>query len=97
MGILADQPAPFLHQNQSLLEESNRRMEQLQFLRKSEPKGLVEPSMRFSLTCPDIAITLTGTTSIRSLQANVNYCDGVGFSDEELEKVFALFPGQRLL
>ncbi|WNR42693.1 aldo/keto reductase [Paenibacillus roseipurpureus] len=97
MGILADQPAPFLQQNHALLEESNRRIEQLQFLRKTEPKGLVEPSMRFSLTCPEIAITLTGTTSIRSLQANVNYCDGVGLSNQELEKVFALFPGQRLL
>lgn len=97
MGILADQPAPFLQQNHTLLEESNRRMEQLQFLRKTEPKGLVEPAMRFSLTCPDIAITLTGTTSIRSLQANTNYCDGVGLSDQELEKVFALFPRQRLL
>lgn len=97
MGILADHPAPFLQDNHPLLEEANRRMEQLQFLRKSEPKGLVEPAIRFSLTCPDIAITLTGTTSIRSLQANANYCDGAGLSYKELEKVFALFPGQRLL
>jgi L-galactose dehydrogenase len=51
MGILADQPAPFLQKSPDVLEESNRRMEQLRFLRKTEPKGLVEPAMRFSLTC----------------------------------------------
>lgn len=96
MGILAEQPAPFLQQNHALLEEANRRMEQLQFLRKSEPKGLVEPAMRFSLTCPEIAVTLMGTTSIRSLHANASYCDGVGLPLHEVEKLFALFPGQRL-
>lgn len=96
MGILADRPAPFLLKNTVLLEEADRRMAQLQFLRKNDPKGLVEPALRFSLTCPEIAITLVGTTSIRSLQLNAGYCDGSGLSDEELAKVFALFPGQRL-
>lgn len=96
MGILADQPAPFLQNNAALLEEANRRMAQLQFLRKSDPKGLVEPALRFSLTCPDIAVTLMGTTSIRSLRLNASYCDGVGLQPHELEKLYTLFPGQRL-
>lgn len=96
MGILADHPAPFLQNNLGLLEEADRRMAQLDFLRKNEPKGLVEPALRLSLTCPDIAITLVGTTSIRSLESNCGYCDGRGLSDEELAKVFDLFPGQRL-
>ncbi|WP_054023566.1 aldo/keto reductase [Bacillus sp. FJAT-28004] len=96
MGILADQPAPFLLPNTALLEEAKRRMEQLQFLRKSDPKGLVEPALRFSLTCPDIAVTLMGTTSIRSLHLNASYCDGIGLSPEEIEKLYTLFSGQRL-
>lgn len=96
MGILADKPAPFLLNRAVVLEEAERRMEKLQFLRKSDPKGLVEPSLRFSLTCPDIAVTLMGTTSIRSLQLNASYCDGVGLPRQELERLYALFPGQRL-
>lgn len=96
MGILADQPAPFLQNNTALLEEAARRMALLRFLRKSDPKGLVEPALRFSLACPDIAITLMGTTSIRSLKLNASYCDGVGLPPHELEKLVTLFPGQRL-
>lgn len=96
MGILADQPAPFLQNNAALLEEANQRMAQLQFLRKSDPKGLVEPALRFSLACPDIAVTLMGTTSIRSFCLNASYCDGVGLPAHELEKLYTLFPGQRL-
>lgn len=96
MGILADSPAPFVRKNQRLLEEAERRKEQLSFLRKSEPKGLAEPAMRFSLTCPDIAVTLTGTTSIQSLKRNASYCDGIGLSEEENKKVFQLFGGKKL-
>lgn len=96
MGILADSPAPFIRKNQRLLEEAERRKEQLSFLRKSEPKGLAEPAMRFSLTCPDIAVTLTGTTSIQSLKRNASYCDGIGLSEEENKKIFQLFGGKKL-
>lgn len=96
MGILADSPAPFVRKNQRLLEEAERRKEQLSFLRKSEPKGLAEPAMRFSLTCPDIAVTLTGTTSIQSLKRNASYCDGIGLSEEENKKIFQLFGGKKL-
>lgn len=95
MGILADSPAPFVRKNQRLLEEAERRKEQLSFLRKSEPKGLAEPAMRFSLTCPDIAVTLTGTTSIQSLKRNASYCDGIGLSEEENKKIFQLFGGKK--
>ncbi|WP_314590482.1 aldo/keto reductase [Paenibacillus terrigena] len=96
MGILADHPAPFLQNNAVLLEEAARRMTQLDFLRNTEPKGLVEPALRFSLTCPDIAITLVGTTSIQSLTLNASFCDGRGLSDDEMTRVFSLFQGQRL-
>ncbi|MFD0618688.1 aldo/keto reductase [Paenibacillus sp. GCM10027629] len=97
MGILADHPAPFLQNNAVLLEEAARRMTQLDFLRNTAPNGLVEPALRFSLTCPDIAITLVGTTSIQSLTLNASFCDGRGLSDDEMTKVFSLFQGQRLL
>lgn len=96
MGILADAPAPFMKKNKKLLEEAERRKEKLSFLRKTDPKGLAEPAMRFSLTCPDIAVTLTGTTSTKSLIRNASYCDGVGLTEEENEKVFQLFEGERL-
>jgi L-galactose dehydrogenase len=96
MGILADAPAPFIKKNQKLLEEAERRKEKLSFLRKSGPKGLAEPAMRFSLTCPDIAVTLTGTTSTLSLKRNVSYCDGRGFTEDENQKIFQLFEGKKL-
>lgn len=96
MGILADAPTSFLQEYPALLEEAERRMAKVTFLRKTEPKGLVEPAMRFSLTCPDIAVTLTGTTSVQSLTKNASYCDGIGLSEEEEARVFTLFPGKRL-
>lgn len=96
MGILADAPAPFIKKNQKLLEEAERRKEKLSFLRKPGPKGLAEPAMRFSLTCPDIAVTLTGTTSTQSLKRNVSYCDGRGFTEDENKKIFQLFEGKKL-
>lgn len=92
MGILADKPAPFLNKNTDLLEEAERRKKQLDFLRKTPGQGgLAEPAMRFSLTCPDIAVTLTGTASVQELRANASYCDGAGLPEEDEQRVFALF------
>lgn len=96
MGILADNPAPFLRNNTTLLDEAERRKQLLQFLRKTEPKGLIEPAMRFSLSCPEIAVTLTGTTSVRSLELNASYCDGLGLTEEEMAQLFSLFAEQTL-
>jgi L-galactose dehydrogenase len=97
MGILAGAPAEFLESHHLLLDEAKKRMDQLEFLRKSElSTGLIEPAMRFSLTCPDIAVTLTGTTSTRSLGLNASYCDGIGLTESEMNQVYALFQGQRL-
>ncbi len=99
MGILADAPAPFLlakEKNKAILQEADRRKEKISFLRKSEPRGLIEPAMRFNLTCPDIAVTLTGTSSLRSLKLNADYCDGEGLSEEEMKRVFELFDKQAL-
>ncbi|MBO9610574.1 MAG: aldo/keto reductase [Paenibacillaceae bacterium] len=97
MGMLAGAPAPFLQAKPALLQEAERRIEQLSFLRKPGPKGLIEPAMRFSLTSPDIAVTLTGTTSLRSLRLNAGYCDGKGLSAEETNKLLSLFPGRPLV
>ncbi|MDF2669944.1 MAG: oxidoreductase [Paenibacillus sp.] len=95
MGILADQPAPFFLKYVDRLNEANRRMDKLEFLREGRGLGsLVEPAMRFCLSNPDIAVTLTGTTSVEVLQQNVAYCDGVGLTPEQQSKVLALFPGQ---
>lgn len=96
MGILADSPAPFLGKYPDILAEAEKRMRQIEFLRKPGPKGLIEPAMRFSLAHPDIAVTLTGTTSVRSLTLNASYCDGVGLTEEETARVYALFQGQEL-
>ncbi|MGO4497660.1 aldo/keto reductase [Paenibacillus sp. 2RAB27] len=96
MGLLAESPAPFIKQDAPMFLEAERRIRQLDFLRKSEPKGLIEPAMRFSLSSPDITVTLTGTTSIRSLVLNASYCDGVGLPQHELDRLLALFPGQPL-
>lgn len=94
MGILADAPAHFLdHETQAKAKD---RMEMMSFLRKSETKGLIEPAMRFSLSNPDIHITLTGTASLTSLRTNLTFCDGKGLESEELKKVYALFQGQPL-
>ncbi|GGD81398.1 aldo/keto reductase [Paenibacillus nasutitermitis] len=92
MGMLADSPAPFLA-NREMLEEAERRKAQLDFLRKPGPKGLIEPAMRFSLTCPDIAVTLTGTSSVQSLLKNIGYCDGQGLTEAEQTLLFGLFDG----
>ncbi|MBW7460474.1 aldo/keto reductase, partial [Paenibacillus sepulcri] len=92
MGLLADSPAPFL-QGRELLEEAERRKAHLDFLRRPGPKGLIEPAMRFSLTCPDIAVTLTGTSSVQSLLKNISYCDGQGLPEAELARLYELFGG----
>lgn len=89
MGLLADAPAHFLEPE--IQAEALVRMEKLEFLRRSEPKGLIEPAMRFSLQNPDIHVTLTGTASSRSLQANISYCDGQGIDPDDESRVLALF------
>ncbi|AZN39245.1 aldo/keto reductase [Paenibacillus albus] len=89
MGLLAESPAKFL--GDDMRTEAAKRMEKLAFLRRSEPKGLIEPGMRFSLQNPDIHVTLTGTASSRSLRANASYCDGVGLAPEDHERVLTLF------
>ncbi|QJD86843.1 aldo/keto reductase [Cohnella herbarum] len=94
MGILADTPAPFLREDVRL--EGINRMEQLAFLRKTEPQGLIEPAMRFSLSNPDIHVTLTGTSSLGELRTNLSFCDGKGLESEEMDKVYALFQGRPL-
>ncbi|MFE5317818.1 aldo/keto reductase [Paenibacillus sp. NPDC056579] len=96
MGVLADTPAPFLLNNPELLAEADRRMGLLDFLRKPEPHGLVEAAMRFSLTCQDIAVTLTGAASPDIVTQNAAYCDGRGLKDEELLRVLELFAGKPL-
>ncbi|GAA3402737.1 aldo/keto reductase [Paenibacillus hodogayensis] len=97
MGLLTDRPAPFLAKYPDILEEAANRKQQLEFLHRGEPNGLVEPAMRFSLTCPDIAVTLTGTTSVQSLTRNASYCDGIGLTPEDEARVLSLFPGKKLL
>ncbi|CAH1192479.1 Aldo-keto reductase YhdN [Paenibacillus allorhizoplanae] len=96
MGLLAEAPAPFIKTDSPLYNEAQQRIDQLAFLRKSEPKGLIEPAMRFSLASPDITVTLTGTTSLRSLGLNASFCDGVGIPQHELDRLLSLFPGQPL-
>ncbi|NOU71988.1 aldo/keto reductase [Paenibacillus sp. LMG 31458] len=97
MGLLAEAPAPFIKQDSLMFTEAQRRIQEIAFLRKSEPKGLIEPAMRFSLASPDITVTLTGTTSLRSLGLNASYCDGVGLPQDELDRLLSLFPGQPLM
>ncbi|MFC5404065.1 aldo/keto reductase [Cohnella soli] len=94
MGILADAPAPFLRED--IQADGLARMEQLAFLRKPGPKGLIEPAMRFSLGNPDVHVTLTGVSTLAALQTNMSYCDGNGLASEEVEKVYALFQEQPL-
>ncbi|QGQ95025.1 aldo/keto reductase [Paenibacillus psychroresistens] len=89
MGILADAPASFL--NEDILTNAAKRMDELAFLRQSEPKGLIEPAMRFSLENPDIHVSLTGTASMKSLRANASYCDGIGLDPEQHTCVMDLF------
>jgi L-galactose dehydrogenase len=94
LGLLADTPAPFL--NRAIVEEAQRRIKQLRFLRKREPHGLVEPAMRFSLSQPAIHVTLTGAATCEVLRTNMAFCDGKGLEPEELERVYALFQGKKL-
>jgi len=89
MGLLADAPAAFL--GTEIREEATKRMEKLGFLRRSEPKGLIEPAMRLSLGHPDIHVTLTGTASLNSLRVNATYCDGKGLAAEDESKILTLF------
>jgi aryl-alcohol dehydrogenase-like predicted oxidoreductase len=96
MGILADSPAEFLQNNREQLEKANAMMEELSFLRKTEPKGLIEPAMRFSLANPDIHVTLSGSASLRDIRSNASYCDGQGLNAEELQRVYGLFRGEHL-
>jgi L-galactose dehydrogenase len=97
MGLLAEAPAPFIKQDSPMFTEAQRRIQEIAFLRKKEPKGLIEPAMRFSLASPDISVTLTGTTSLRSLGLNASYCDGVGLPKDELVRLLSLFQGQPLM
>ncbi|SDD96649.1 L-galactose dehydrogenase [Paenibacillus sp. UNCCL117] len=94
LGLLADTPAPFL--NRKIVDEAALRISRLQFLRKSEPFGLVEPAMRFSLSEPRIHVTLTGAATREVLRANMALCDGRGLEPEELRRVYELFQGQSL-
>ncbi|MNQ88588.1 General stress protein 69 [compost metagenome] len=94
LGLLADTPAPFLRPNE--LNEAAKRMEQLQFLRKTAPHGLVEPAMRFSLSQPAIHVTLTGAATSDVLRTNLAFCDGKGLDPEDLQEVYSLFQGQSL-
>lgn len=96
MGILADNPAHFLLNSKEMLAKSEERKAQLAFLRKSaEPGSLIEPAMRFCLSCPDAAVTLTGTTSAAELEKNMSYCDQ-GLDPEDERRVLALFRGEPL-
>jgi len=96
MGIMTDTPAPFLRDDHELLAEAERRKAQIAHLRQSGPHGFVEPAMRYSLTCDDITVTLTGAAVPEQLTRNIAFCDGHGPSDEDRASVHALFAGQRL-
>lgn len=52
MGLLTEQPAPYLYKYPDKLAEGERRKQQLEFLRQGKLNGLVEPAMRFRLACP---------------------------------------------
>jgi L-galactose dehydrogenase len=96
MGVMTDTPAPFLRDDHALLTEAERRKAQIAHLRQPGPHGFVEPAMRYSLTCDDIAVTLTGAAVPTQLTHNIAFCDGHGPNDEERASVHALFAGQRL-
>ncbi|RXZ83726.1 aldo/keto reductase [Paenibacillaceae bacterium] len=96
MGLLTEKPAPFLVNYPDKLAEAAERKKALAFLHNNEPDGLVEPAMRFSLSCPEISITLTGTTSVDYLVRNAAYCDGKGLPPEHQAKVLSLFQGEKL-
>lgn len=96
MGVMTDTPAPFLQHDHDLLAEVARRKAQIAHLCQPGPHGFVEPAMRYSLTCDDIAVTLTGAAVPEQLQRNIAFCDGQGPSDSERASLHALFAGQRL-
>ncbi|GGD53501.1 aldo/keto reductase [Paenibacillus nasutitermitis] len=97
MGMLADSPAPFLHKYPAKLQEAERRKAELAFLRQPGPGGLIQSAMRFCLGCPDISVTLTGTTDIRELTRNASYCDGKGLDPEIEGRVLSTFKGEAML
>jgi L-galactose dehydrogenase len=97
MGILADTPAHFLCERHDLLAEAERRKAEIAFLRQHDgPGGLIEPAMRFCLSCPDIAVTLTGARSVLELEQNCSFCDGRGLGQQLEERILALFHGRGL-
>lgn len=93
MGLLADQPAKFLNSDQ--VEKAKARMEKLAFLRHGSEGGLIEAAMRFSLGNPDIHVTLTGTATVQTLLQNASYCDGAALPEEQLQRIYELFPGMK--
>jgi L-galactose dehydrogenase len=96
MGVLTDVPAPFLRDDTALLAEVARRKTAIAHLATAGANGFVEPAMRYSLTHPDIAVTLTGAANPDVLRANLAFCDGVGPSDDERLQTEALFAGQKV-
>jgi L-galactose dehydrogenase len=95
LGLLAEVTAHFMRAE--IVGKAQARMDQLQFLRKTESKGLIEPGMRFSLTNPDIHVSLTGVATRETLRMNIPFCDGKGLEPEELRKIYDLFQDQPLL
>nr|WP_170312268.1 aldo/keto reductase [Paenibacillus sacheonensis] len=91
MGLLAESPAEFL--GQDMIDAAAERMEKLKFLRRTEPKGLIEPGYRFSLQNPDIHVTLTGAATSSFIRANAAFCDGQGLDPKDHERVLQLFKG----
>jgi L-galactose dehydrogenase len=96
MGIMTDTPAPFLSDQTALLAEAERRKALINHLRQPGAHGFVEATMRYSLTAPDIAVTLTGAPTAAQLHQNVAYCDGHGPTPAERQALHDLFAGQPL-
>jgi L-galactose dehydrogenase len=96
MGIMTDTPAPFLTDQHQLLAEAERRKALIPHLRQPGPNGFVAATMRYSVTAPDIAVTLTGAATPAQLLQNVAYCDGQGPTLAERQALHALFAGQPL-
>lgn len=95
MGVLADSPASFL--NEALKSKARAALEQLEFLRTKPGKGgLIEPGMRFSLSNPDIHVTLSGVSTVAALRMNAAFCDGKGLSPEDERRVLERFAGKTL-
>ncbi len=89
MGLLAETPAGFL--DAETIRRAAEGMEKLRFLRtKEEPGGLIEPAMRFSLSNPDIHVTLSGLATVEALKMNVGFCDGRGLGEEAQRRIYEL-------